>query len=70
MTFTVAKMNNRLYRVLAVSETVAFSDSKNWILLTPDVSVPNRKVQHLKWVPADTLFDWVRTFDFVESVDE
>lgn len=64
MTYTVAKMNGRLYRVITVQETVAFSTQTGWILITPDVGVPERKVQNLQWVPASTRFEWVRDFDF------
>lgn len=64
MSFTVVKLKNKLYRVLDARESVAFSDVKNWILITPDVNVPNRKIQHVQWVPANTRFDWARTFNF------
>jgi len=64
MAFTLVKMQNKLYRVLRLAETVEFSQEKNWILLTPDVSVPERKVQHLQWVQANTRFEWARTFNF------
>lgn len=64
MTYTVAKMNGRLYRVLRTADAVPFSTETGWVLLTPDVGVPERKVQHLRWVSSNTRFEWVRTFNF------
>ena len=64
MTVTVAKMNGKIVEVIRVAETVAFSTQKNWVLVTPDVDRHNRAKRDFKWVPANTRFEWVRTFNF------
>lgn len=64
MPVTVAKMNNKLYQVMRVSDTVAFSDTRGWVMLCSDWEQPERKKQHFKWVPASTRFEWVRNFAF------
>lgn len=64
MTVTVAKMQGRLFEVVRTADTVAFSTERGWVLVTPDVGVPERKKQTFKWVPATTRFEWVRTFAF------
>jgi len=64
MTVTIAKINNQVVQVIKTAETVAFSQQKNWVLITPDVGVPTRKQQHFKWVPATTRFEWVRVFNY------
>ncbi len=64
MTVTVAKMQGRMYEVVRVADSVAFSEDRGWVLVTPDVGAPERKKQHFRWVPATTQFDWVRTFAF------
>ena len=64
MTVTVAKMQGRMYEVVWVADRVAFSEERGWVMVTPDVGVPDRKKQTFKWVPATTRFDWVRTFAF------
>ena len=61
----IAKLNNQLFQVIKVADTVQFSDQRGWVLITPDVNVPNWKKQQFKWVPAATThFDWVRQFNF------
>ena len=64
MTVTVAKMNGKIVEVVRVTENVAFSSQKNWVLITPDVNKSNRAKSTFSWVPASTRFDWVRTFRF------
>lgn len=64
MTVTVAKLNGRLVEVVRTAETVAFSPQSNWVLVTTDVGQPERKKQNFQWVPAETRFEWVRTFAF------
>lgn len=64
MTVTVAKLDGRLVEVVRVAETVAFSPQRDWVLLTTDVGLPERKKQNFQWVPASTRFEWVRTFAF------
>jgi hypothetical protein len=57
----VAKWNNRIYQIIRVVESVAFSEEKEWILLSNQV---NKKDSiQVKWVRVkDVRFDWVREF--------
>jgi hypothetical protein len=57
----VAKWNNRIYQIIRVVESVAFSEEKEWILLSNQV---NKKDSiQLRWVRVkDVRFDWVREF--------
>ncbi len=64
MAVTVAKFQGRLVEVVRVADRVAFSTERGWVLVTPDVGVPERKKQTFRWVPAATCFEWVRTFAF------
>ncbi len=64
MTYTVAKLNDRLVRVVKYADSVQFSNTRGWVLVTPDVDMPERKQREFKWVPASTRFEWVRSFAF------
>ena len=64
MSVTIAKMQGRMYEVVRVAERVAFSEDRGWVMVTPDVGVPERRKQTFRWVPASTRFEWVRTFVF------
>ena len=64
MAVTVAKMNDKIVEVVRVAESVAFSTQKNWVLVTPDLAKSERAKSDFKWVPANTRFEWVRTFNF------
>jgi hypothetical protein len=57
----VAKWNNRIYQIIRVVESVAFSEEKEWILLSNQI---NRKDSiQVRWVRVkDVRFDWVREF--------
>jgi len=57
----VAKWKNRIYQIIRVVESVAFSEEKEWILLSNQV---NKKDSiQVKWVRVkDVRFDWVREF--------
>lgn len=58
----VAKWNNRIYQIIRVVESVAFSEEKEWILLSSQI---NKKDSiQVRWVRVkDTRFDWVREFN-------
>ena len=60
----IAKLNNQLFQIIRIADTVQFSDKRGWVLLTPDLSVIDRKKQQFKWVASTTHFDWVRRFTF------
>jgi hypothetical protein len=60
---TVAKMGDRFVEVVRFATKVGFSDKIGWFLLNMNLDLPCHK-QYVRWVPADTRFDWVRTFKF------
>ena len=64
MTVTVARMNDRLVEVVRTAETVAFSPQRGWVMVCFDFEQAERKKSQFRWVPANTRFDWVRTFAF------
>lgn len=64
MPVTIAKINEQLVEIIRTAESVPFSNEKNWVLITPDVGVSERKKQNFKWVPATTRFEWIKTFSF------
>jgi hypothetical protein len=57
----VAKWKNRIYQIIRVVDSVAFSEEKEWILLSNQI---NKKDSiQVKWVRVkDVRFDWVREF--------
>jgi hypothetical protein len=63
---TVAKLNGKIVQVVRVVDTVRFSDQRGWILINYDLGVREAKVQHVKWLPASTRFDWVREYISVD----
>ena len=61
MTVLVAKLNNKIVEIVKVSETVQFSNEKDWILISHQVS----KRLSMKWLKASEVkFDWIRSFNF------
>jgi hypothetical protein len=58
----VAKWKNRIYQIIRVVDTVAFSKEKEWILLSNQI---NKKDSiQVKWVRVkDVRFDWIREFN-------
>ena len=62
----IAKIQGKIVEVIRVTETVGFSKEKDWVCITTDVGVPERKKMTFKWVPASTQFEWVREFNFGE----
>jgi hypothetical protein len=61
MTVLVAKLNNKIVEIVRVSETVQFSEEKDWILISHQVS----KRLSMKWLKASEVkFDWIRSFNF------
>jgi hypothetical protein len=59
--------SGKIVRILKKAHTVPFSDEKNWLLIDTDPAKGNNGLG-LKWVPADTRFEWVRPYR--DSVDE
>ena len=64
MTITVARMRDRTVQVIRYADRVGFSQDRGWFMVCMDWEQPERKKQHFRWVPADTRFEWVRTFAF------
>ena len=59
MEVLVAKLNDKIVEIVKVTETVQFSDEKNWILISHHV---NKRLS-MKWLKASEVrFDWVRSF--------
>lgn len=59
MEVLVVKLNNKIVEIVKVAETVQFSDEKNWILISHEVS----KRLSMKWLKANEVkFEWVRSF--------
>lgn len=61
---TVAKMNGRLVEIVKVADEVEFSNRRGWIMICLDFEESERKKSQFKWLPADTRFEWVRSFCF------
>jgi len=59
--------SGNIVRILKKAHTVPFSDEKNWLLVDVDPAKGNKGLG-LKWIPADTRFEWVRPYrDNVEQ---
>jgi len=66
MTVLVAKLNDKIVEIVKVTETVQFSNEKDWILISYEVS----KRLSMRWLKADNVkFDWVRSFNFEYRID-
>ena len=59
--------SGKIIRILKKAHTVPFSDEKNWLLVDTDPGKGNSGLG-IKWIPADTRFEWVRPFK--DTVDE
>ena len=59
--------SGKIIRILKKAHTVPFSDEKNWLLVDMDPAKGNKGLG-IKWIPADTRFEWVRPYR--DTVDE
>ena len=59
--------SGKIIRILKKAHTVPFSDEKNWLLVDTDPGKGNSGLG-IKWIPADTRFEWVRPYK--DTVDE
>jgi hypothetical protein len=57
----------KIVRIIRKQHSVKFSDKKDWLLIDTDPEKGNQGAG-LKWVPANTRFEWVRPYR--ETVDE
>ena len=61
MAVLVAKLNNKIVEIVKVTETVQFSNERDWILISHEVS----KRLSMKWMKvSEVKFEWVRSFNF------
>jgi len=61
------EQSGQIIRILKKAHTVPFSDEKNWLLVDVDPAKGNKGLG-LKWIPANTRFEWVRPYR--DTVDE
>ena len=59
--------SGKIIRILKKAHTVPFSDEKNWLLVDMDPAKGNKGLG-IKWISADTRFEWVRPYR--DSMDE
>ena len=59
--------SGKIIRILKKAHTVPFSDEKNWLLVDTDPGKGNNGLG-IKWIPADTRFEWVKPYR--DTVDE
>lgn len=57
----------KIVRIVRKQHEVKFSDERDWLLIDTDPAKGN-KAMGLKWIPADTRFDWVRPYK--KTIDE
>jgi FMN phosphatase YigB (HAD superfamily) len=61
------EQSGKIVRILKKQHSVPFSDEKEWLLIDTDPAKGNKGLG-LKWVPANTRFEWVRPYrDTVEE---
>jgi GNAT superfamily N-acetyltransferase len=53
--------SGKIIRILKKQHTVPFSDEKNWLLVDMDPAKGNKGLG-IKWIPADTRFEWVMPY--------
>jgi hypothetical protein len=61
------EQSGQIVRILKKQHSVPFSDEKNWLLIDTDPAKGNKGLG-IKWIPADTRFEWVRPYR--DTVDE
>jgi hypothetical protein len=62
MTVTVGKIKDSTVQIMRVTDEVAFSDQKGWIMICLDWQQAEARKSQFKWVPSSTRFEWVRDF--------
>jgi hypothetical protein len=62
MTVTVGKIKDSTVQIMRVTDEVAFSDQKGWIMICLDWQQAEARKSQFKWVPSTTRFEWVREF--------
>ncbi len=62
MTVTVGKIKDSTVQIIRVTDEVAFSEEKGWIMICLDWQQTEARKSQFKWVPSSTRFEWVREF--------
>ena len=63
----IAKLNNSIVEIVKYAHDVRFSQDKGWLLIDPDRGEPDMTGstrESIKWIPASTRFEWVKSFNF------
>jgi hypothetical protein len=55
------EQTGKIVRIIKKQHSVPFSDEKNWLLIDTDPAKGNKGLG-LKWIPANTRFEWVRPY--------
>ena len=55
------EQSGQIVRILKKQHTVPFSSDKDWLLIDTDPAKGNKGLG-IKWVPANTRFEWVRSY--------
>lgn len=59
---TLGKLGDRIVQIVKTADRVGFSTARGWILICTDWQQDNRRRQQYRWIPADSRFEWARTF--------
>ena len=62
MMVMVAKMKDKIVQIVRYADQVSFSDERGWFCICFDFDKQNRRREQVKWIPADTRFEWVREY--------
>jgi len=55
-------IDGRIVSIVRMADTVGFSTDRGWICICIDFDKVERKREQFKWVPAGTVFTWVRDY--------
>jgi hypothetical protein len=64
----IGKIGKQLFEIVRYAEHVGFSSEKGWFCICSDFETSKRRQQHVKWIPASTRFEWIREFNFTDSI--
>jgi len=51
------------FQILKYARSVGWTDRKGWLLVCPDFQKAKHFRVNMRWIPADTRFEWVKTLD-------
>ena len=58
----VAKIKDKIVQIVRYADTVAFSQERGWFCICMDFDKQQRRREQIKWIPANTHFEWVREY--------